>query len=206
MYEKALYPATQNALAILGQKSFLQEFYLAGGTAAALHLGHRRSVDLDFFSKNPFDGEWIIQSLAQIDEVEILKKEPKTLIGYWKQTRLEFFEYPYKLLEKPQMWLGIKIAGLRDIALMKMIAIANRGSKKDFFDLYEICKRGISLQELFKLLPLKFHQVKYDTYSLLKSLVYFENAENEPDPDLINGSSWENVKAFFLKEAKTIEI
>jgi len=102
-------------------------------------------------------------------------------------------------------WQGIKLAQVKDIALMKLVAISDRGTKKDFFDLYEICQQTMSLDELFSLLPKKFVNVDYNKYHLLKSLVYFDDAETDPDPDMLKVISWEQVKKFFIDKAKLIE-
>ncbi len=202
MYPQALYPNTKRALALLAKMDIIKNFYLAGGTAAALQLGHRRSIDLDFFSNKSFDVEKILHTLSQISKFKIIDKNSHTLTGYWQRTRLEFFYYPYKLIQRYKIWDNVKIAGLQDIGLMKMIAIANRGSKKDFFDLYVISNEILSLDKMFTLLSKKYAKVNYDKYHLLKSLVYFDDADLDPDPDLLMKISWQDVKKYFVKNAR----
>ncbi len=196
MYPQALYPNTKRALALLAKMDIIKNFYLAGGTAAALQLGHRRSIDL------AFDVEKILHTLSQISKFKIIDKNSHTLTGYWQRTRLEFFYYPYKLIQRYKIWDNVKIAGLQDIGLMKMIAIANRGSKKDFFDLYVISNEILSLDKMFTLLSKKYAKVNYDKYHLLKSLVYFDDADLDPDPDLLMKISWQDVKKYFVKNAR----
>lgn len=206
MHAETLFPETRRSLETLARNHVTDAFYLAGGTAAALHLGHRRSVDLDFFSEQLFDVGALLQTLKTISEFEVSLKDLKTLTGQWMETRLEFFHYPYPLVDTLPEWKGVKVAGLKDIALMKLIAISDRGTKKDFFDLFEICQHAIALSDLFKLLSAKFPGVKYDPYHLLKSLSYFEDAEHDPAPDILKEISWETIKTFFLEQARTVDL
>lgn len=206
MHAEALFSRTGRTLEILTSHHITDAFYLAGGTAASLHLGHRRSVDLDFFSGQPFDVETLLQKLKTISEFEVSLKDSKTLTGQWMETRLEFFHYPYPLVDECTEWKEVKIASLKDIALMKLVALSDRGTKKDFFDLFEICQHTITIPTLFSLLSEKFPGVKYDSYHLLKSLSYFEDAEGDPTPDMLKETSWDAVKTFFLEQTRTIEL
>ena len=115
-------------------------------------------------------------------------------------TKLSFFKYPYPLLFKPLPFKGVNIAHVFDIACMKIVAISERGTKRDFIDLYFICKTN-PLDEMFELFRKKYQLVKYNIIHILKSLVYFEDAENDPEPQMIEKVDWEEVKNFFEKEA-----
>ncbi len=206
MHAETLYPDTRHALETLAKEKMVDGLYLAGGTATALRLGHRKSIDLDWFSSKPFSVDELLQKLIRVAPFDVAIKETKTLTGQWLSTRVEFFEYPYPLLETTETWNGVNIAGLQDIALMKLIAISDRGSKKDFIDLFEICKTALTLESLFSLLPKKFPGINFDPYHLLKSLVYFEDAERDPNPDLIKNILWKTVKEFFLDQARLIKL
>jgi hypothetical protein len=90
---------------------------------------------------------------------------------------------------------------VQDIALMKIAAIAGRGSRKDFIDLYAILRHGHSLQALFDLLHTKYAKRRGNAYHLLKSLSYFEDAEREPLPRMLEPFDWNECKNFFLRQA-----
>lgn len=99
---------------------------------------------------------------------------------------------------------GIRVADLRDIGCMKIDAISSRGMKRDFIDLFFICKELISLKNLLSLFKRKYKSVNYNMMHILKSLVYFEDAENNPMPKMIVPVSWQEVKNFFKKEIRKI--
>ncbi|RQD76775.1 MAG: hypothetical protein D5R97_04030 [Candidatus Syntrophonatronum acetioxidans] len=184
--------------------NIIKKFYLAGGTAVALYLGHRYSDDFDLFSPYEFHHEEIIHSLKQIGNLDITGTARGTLHCLVNEIKLSFLYYDYPLKEPLNEALGISIAGLTDIGLMKITAIASRGSKKDFIDLYFIARKHRSLEDLFTLLPNKFEGVNYSMYHLIKSLSFFEDAENEPDPIMIEYFSWEEVKSYFRKKEKVL--
>jgi len=96
--------------------------------------------------------------------------------------------------------LGIELASLKDIAAMKLAAIMDRGTKRDFIDLYFLVKNNISLDEMFVFYDKKFNTLESNLYSLLKSLTYFDDAENSEMPKMLKKASWEEVKNFFKKE------
>lgn len=132
--------------------------YLAGGTASALQIGHRESIDFDFFS--------------------------------------DFV----KAVDMP----GFQAASLTDIALMKLVAVSQRGARKDFIDLYAIVQLGISLVDLLKLLPIKYPETQINLYHIIKSLIYFEDAEREPELRMLQPLPWESVKSFFLDVQRSL--
>ncbi|WP_232841627.1 nucleotidyl transferase AbiEii/AbiGii toxin family protein [Caldicellulosiruptor acetigenus] len=97
---------------------------------------------------------------------------------------------------------GLMLASNIDIGLMKLIAISSRGSKKDFIDLYCLCKTGIKLKELINLLPYKFPGKSINIYHIIVSLCYFEEAEKEAMPKMYIKVEWDEVKKFFINESK----
>jgi hypothetical protein len=96
------------------------------------------------------------------------------------------------------------VASERDIALMKLAAISGRGSRKDFVDLYLILRIGGTLNDYFRMLPEKYGASRINTYHILKSLTYFEDAEKEPLPRMFVPFDWEECKAFFVRQARAI--
>ena len=103
------------------------------------------------------------------------------------------------------MWHGaIKVLQAKDIAVMKITAISQRGRKRDFFDLYWCAKNIEPLEEIIKRLKVQYPSVAHDYHHILKSLVYFEDAESDPDPEINFDANWKKVKSFFVKEIPEI--
>lgn len=170
----------------------MKGFYLAGGTALALQLGHRRSIDLDFFSDVFPKRDLLIQGMEQY-EPQITNEAPGTIDMLVSDVKVSFLEYNYPLLENLVDFDGIKLASIIDISCMKLSAISSRGSKKDFIDLYVILKK-YTLEELFEKFEKKFVGVSYQKLIILKSLIYFDDADKEPDPDFTDELTWDEVK------------
>ena len=189
----------EDALSALNAVSLVPSFYLAGGTGLALHLGHRRSIDLDFFSTESVDEEALLRDLRGLEGLSVVKKVRETLELNLCNTRVSFMGYPYPLLFPLQPFLGVEVADPRDIACMKVSAIMSWGTKRDFVDLYA-ASESYQLAHIIELFREKFAQVHYNLVHVLKSLTYFEDAEKDPPPDLLVELSWEEVKSFFVKE------
>lgn len=184
----------------LGQEPLADSFYLAGGSALALHLGHRVSVDLDFFTSEHYESESLFQQLQAIGKLNIHQQSQGTMIGKLNDVRISFFTYPYSLLEEFVEIDGVRIATLLDIALMKLIAIAQRGAKRDFVDLYFICQHGYSLKYLLTRLSEKYPEVPYPSSHLLRALTYFDDADADISPQVLVPYDWSQVKQFFQTE------
>ena len=178
----------------------MSSFYLGGGTAVALRLGHRRSVDLDFFAPSPIDTLQLRQNLSSCGSFELDEEGPGTLHGIFNQVKVSFLEYDYPLLDPRVPYEGIAMAGLKDLACMKLDAIASRGKKRDFIDVYAIAQTGPFLGEMLEWFEKKYGSIQYNSLHLLKSLTYFEDAEGDPSPVFLKPMSWEEVKQFFQKE------
>jgi predicted nucleotidyltransferase component of viral defense system len=202
MPQEILSRKTKNNLAELKRANILSNFYLAGGTGLALKLRHRISLDLDFFTKEDIDTKILIQKIKNLGRFSVEKESESTLIGIFEGTRITFLKYDYPLLFPLKEFEGIEVADERDIGCMKISAISSRGTKKDFIDLYFLCQKIISLKELLKLFKKKYKSVDYNLMHILKSLVYFEDAEKDPMPKMIIPISWEEVKKFFKAEIK----
>src|ERR1039458_5453757 len=137
-------PSTEAALRVLRDASILERFYLAGGTGLALQFGHRLSQDLDFFATDLFDEELLLQRLQGLGEFSLVAKQPHTLHATIQGTRVTFLGYTYPVLFPFLTFQDVVIADPRDIACMKVSAIASRGMKRDFVDLY-LCARRFGL-------------------------------------------------------------
>ncbi|HEQ65243.1 MAG TPA: hypothetical protein ENN64_00230 [bacterium] len=193
MFQKALHNKTRKVLDKLAKVQFVGDnFYLAGGTALALQLGHRVSVDLDFFSEDEIKQKIILNKLNQFN-IEVISETEGSLDIIIEGVKLSFLEYKYPLLEDFVEYEQIKIAGKKDIACMKISAISSRGSKKDFFDLYFLLKE-YSLVDIFEFMHKKYPNISFTDTHFLKSLTYFDDADDDPDPDILLKISWDEVK------------
>ena len=181
----------------------LRGFYLAGGTALALRHGHRRSVDFDFFRADAFDTERLFAELDVLaSPAERLPAGSDTVHVRLRGVATSFFRYRYPLLEpeEPGPW-GFGLASDLDIAVMKLEAVAGRGSRKDFVDLRVLCLRGLRVEDVFAAFDRKFGASRTERYHRLRALAYFEDAEREPPPDMLLPFDWSEAKRFFAGEA-----
>lgn len=178
-------------------------FYLAGGTALALQLGHRISRDLDLFRPEPFDVTVVRRVLEEIaPPLTVRLERENTFLGEAMGTQVSAFHYPYPLVDAPLPVGGIPfpLAGLRDLGAMKIAAIGQRAVKRDYVDLYWLCKRA-PLATWFAAFETRYPRVRESLAHYLKSLQWFDEADETPWPDMLEPASWEEVKAFFVREA-----
>ncbi|MEO0190279.1 MAG: nucleotidyl transferase AbiEii/AbiGii toxin family protein [candidate division WOR-3 bacterium] len=172
MFEQAVTKKAKKNLALLGQSKILKDAYLAGGTGVALQLGHRISVDLDFFTPKDFIPKIFSARLSQLGEFKEEQADKGTVLGIFERIRFSLFVYQYPLLFKPLQYQSISIADIRDIAAMKIDAIATRGLKRDFIDLYFICKAGYSLTEILNFYDRKYKNLASNVIHIQKSLIF----------------------------------
>lgn len=201
MFPEAINDQTRGVLAEVGACSFVSDFYLAGGTALALHLGHRESVDLDFFSQKRFDGSALKKELSRIGTFSVTSEDNTTLNGILNNVRISFFHYDYDLLYSLIPFEKIMLADARDIAAMKIDAVSSRGSKKDFVDIYFLMQE-YGLLALIKFFEEKYKHIKYNKLHILKSLTYFIDADVEPDPIMIKYTEWGEIKKVIQEAVK----
>ncbi len=176
-------------------------WYLAGGTALALQVGHRESEELDFFTprknfhepqfekKLMLDGKWRTDFLAE-----------GTLYGRYRDAKMSFIAYPFF---NPSSFLqcgSLQMVMPRDIAAMKIEAISQRGKKRDFVDLYWY---GRNIEPIENAILRSFNQYVGENRNLthiIKSLTYFTDAEKDPMPKLFFEADWQTIKGYFLRE------
>ena len=174
-------------------------FVLAGGTATAIQIGHRMSEDLDFFTNQSFATDEIFRGLQrQKFNPLVLQEDEHTLTVTIEQTKVSMFYYPYPFIEKYLKWENITVSGITDIASMKIIAIGQRGAKRDFVDLYFIL-RTIPFWRISENMVKRFGENRINPVHIGKSLVYFHDAESDPDPQYCRGNEtdWKKIKMFF---------
>ena len=203
MFEEVLYPETIEVIELL--RPNLETFYLAGGTGLTLQLGHRRSDDLDFFSETLFNTD---SFLSLVSPDKILLTSLGTVHCEIKGIRISFLYYNVPLIYPALSWHGIKVADYKDIVAEKIKTISQRGAKKDFIDLYAVLKMKHSISEVCNFFKKRFAASGINFYHVLRSLVYFEDAETEPNPlILLRGKEWQwdNVKSFFINNISIFE-
>jgi predicted nucleotidyltransferase component of viral defense system len=164
---------------------------LVGGTALALQIGHRKSIDLDFFGAMQIDGIDLSQELRIYGTVSTRNIGRRIQCFMVNNVQVDFVEYPYPWLDSVVSIDDLKLASCRDIAAMKLSAITNRGTKKDFVD-FVFLLEIFSLEEM-----LGFYTDKYsdgNILHILKSLVFFDDAENEPMPNMLEVFNWDTAK------------
>ena len=181
-------------------------FYLAGGTALCVRLEQRSSVDVDLFRTEPFDSEQVVKTLLDRGvPLGGVRTAIATVHAEVVGVRTSLLAFPYPLLEpaEPSPY-GIPVAGLRDLAAMKIEAIASRGARKDFYDLFFICRSGLSLPEALDAFTQRFASASPDIYHRLRALTFFDDAEREPEPVLLHPVSWAAVQGYFQEQVRQI--
>ncbi len=201
MYPESINAKTGLVLEKIKKGGLAQNFYLAGGTALAIQLRHRESIDLDFFCREEFSNSKLKEKLSKMGEYFLTNEEEGTLHGTLDDVKLSFLEYDYEQLYPLVEFAGINLADLRDIAAMKIDAISSRGSKKDFIDLYFLLEK-YSLTELIAFFERKFKGIHYNKLHILKSITFFTEAENDPALMMLKNVDWETVKRKIEKESK----
>jgi predicted nucleotidyltransferase component of viral defense system len=182
----------------------LKESRLVGGTSLSLQYGHRISVDLDLFAhSNQFDFLAVIAEINTLGlQMQIRKQSPNMLISMIENVKVDIVNYPYAWIDQQLVENNIVMATDKEIAAMKISAITNRGTMKDFIDLYCLLNH-YTLEEI-----LSFYSTKYNDGSLLmalRSLTYFEDAESDLTPRILdNEITWNKVKHVILQEVKKI--
>lgn len=205
MFTSCISPQAKNVYKKLAKKGISQPFYLAGGTALALQIGHRESADLDFFSERKFSVKRLVNNLSDIDHVTVTFEDFESISVELGGAKLSFLYYPYHLLFPLVLWNGYgKLADLRDIACMKIDAIASRGTKRDFVDLYYLLKR-YSFGDLLMFFGKKYENVSYNTLHIMKSMAYFADADDEAMPKLTKPSQWKSIKKKIMDEVRAYE-
>lgn len=198
---------TKKALDFLSTQNWLKQsqWYLAGGTALALFVGHRISLDLDFFlPQKEFNLEQLIARLPKDVWTTDIAREG-TVYGRLLGAKVSFIAYPFFIAKEKLCSFGtIQILDPRDIAVMKVIAVSQRGKKRDFIDFYWYCENKEPLADVLRRLPSQYPTVAHDYHHILKSFMYFEDAEQDPMPKIFFKATWKEIKKYFEREVPRI--
>jgi len=195
---RTIYPTTLELLRTLMLSEELQDFFLVGGTALALLLGHRISVDIDMFTLNDFNSDELISKLSKHISISSISKSKNSLSlevldtsENDKVVKIDLIKYSYPLINTVVEIDSIRLLSIEDIIAMKLSAVTGRGAKKDFYDIFFLLK-NYNLQVMIKYFKFKFPNT--NVFQVLKSLTYFDDADLEPDPITIENIEWDTVK------------
>ena len=203
LYLSTISATTLELLKRIQSKDEFAKLRLAGGTALALQIGHRKSIDLGFFGIIEFEKLSINELFKEFKNVEVLQESKNINVFEINEVKVDFINYSYPWLQKAKVIDEVIITQKEDIAAMKIAAITGRGSKKDFVDLFFLLKE-YSLQQI-----LDFYVKKYfdaSPYLALKSLTFYDDAEQDADLEMIIKTSWDEVKSKIKDEVKKISI
>lgn len=204
LHYSAVDPGTLELLKRLMSLKELQDFALVGGTALALQIGHRISVDVDLFTPNDFnpfnlfeslDNQFVIvdksEDVNTLNLIITLPDSPKNGI------KVDLLKYSCPNLRPVKVIDEIRLLSIEDIIPMKLSAIAGRGSKKDFYDIYYLLQ-SYTLHQMLEFFVQKYANA--NAFHILKSLTYFEDAEMEPDTRTIEKSDWNLIKKTIVRQ------
>ncbi len=204
MFTKTLLPDTLRAIQLISGIPEIKDAYLAGGTALALQLGHRISVDLDFFTQHLFNEEILSAKLSSLPEFTQDATAKWTILGKINQTKFSMFYYKYPLITPFVKFENIFLAGLQDIAAMKIHSLEGRGTRRDFIDVFFLSKH-FTLDQMLDYYQQKYSVLADHLYPIIRSLDYFEDAEQESQmPRMLATVDWEEVKTFFRQETRRL--
>ena len=178
----------------------IPQTYLAGGTALSLYLGHRISVDLDFFTAESFLADALTKQLADLGPFVPLNARDNSFVCRVGEVQFSLFRYPYPLLDSLNFYSDVAVASLRDIAAMKIVAISQRGSRKDFYDLYAILDRAShNINSVIQDASTKYQLPQDSSYHFIRSLAFFEDARKEPEiqTHVKMDVDWQGIETFF---------
>jgi hypothetical protein len=204
MYKECLSEQGWKVLEDLKEVFLRHEAVLAGGTALALQLGHRISYDLDFFTEKDFQIEPVISKIRESgNPFQVILAEEGTLIAEVGGIKVSLLRYGYGFPEKQVIYNKVRLAGIPDIASMKVIAISQRGTKRDFVDLFVILQE-MPFHKISDHMTRRFGKERINAVHIGKSLVYFSDADSDPEPAYIKGREieWEEIRKFFKGHVK----
>jgi len=201
----ALTPATHEAYNLLPRLNFISNYYLAGDTGLAIHLGHRISVDLDLFcdqpdAVNPADRS-AMRSLFDDPTLSLVYDKDSTFVANWRGVGVSFFRLNlYPLITPTFVIDGVPLASVEEIGAMKLAAIIDRGTRKDLINLYYILLQ-VDLEKIFEVAAKKYVKIRTFAVSATRAMAYFTEAEAFPMPRMLEKTAWSEMKKFLDKKA-----
>lgn len=193
-HREVLAPDQAVVMSKVAEVSRSWDAYLAGGSALALQLGHRRSLDFDWFTQRTIDPASLLKDVKSLGlPVQVRQNDEGTFLGHVGGVDFSVFRYPYGLVTTPVPFEGCHLASLEDIAAMKMTAVVQRATKRDYVDLHVLFEKGrVALSDVVATMQKKFSGI--DPSTALRALVYFNDVEGQPMPEMLAKISWDDVK------------
>lgn len=202
LYKETTSPHTLELLSRLQKKDYLNGFYLAGGTALALQIGHRSSIDIDLFSNFGFNTGEVLENLSQDFDYTLFFSANNTLKGSINEIQVDILAHRYPYVSAPIIIDDITMLSIEDIIAMKLNAISVSGQRvKDFIDIYYMLDT-YSIAEM-----VGFYKKKYASFNdvnVLKSLIWFEDIDHSAWPVLLKNPDlkWETIRKKIVKETQ----
>jgi len=190
LHREAVEPRLFDLAQRLSNHPALSRFYF-GGTSLALQFGHRFSIEIDLFTHEDFDFREVTEALEGFEDCSIQTSKDGTAIAEIEGVKIDIIRHLYPLVGEIIESDSLRLLGPSDIAAMKILAISSRGSKKDFIDIHALLEK-FSLSELLEFFSAKYP--KMEVFQAVMSLNYFEDAESEPMPKMLEAISWARIK------------
>jgi hypothetical protein len=196
--EETVEPATLELLRKIVSLPELKQFRLVGGTALSLLYGHRKSIDLGFFSDRPLEKDILVETLEDnFGRINTVNDRTKSIYQCIIQDiKVDFVSVRDPFLNPIQFIDNIPFADTKDLIALKLNAVKGRGVKKDFWDIAKLLK-FYTFENLFQ-----FYHDRYtydDTFAVIRSVIYFADAENTISPESLDGMTWDKVKTTIVK-------
>jgi predicted nucleotidyltransferase component of viral defense system len=192
LHQNAVPPPALALLKTISTFEQLNSFGLGGGTNIALRLGHRLSVDLDFFTNAEFDTQPLFHLIVKkLPSSELLYEKNQTMMFSINDIKVDFVLYPFPWLKPFDISDNIRFLSFEDIIPMKLQAVSNRNLKRDYWDIASLLNK-YALDKMMNFFRKKFPQI--DIGYIIHNLTDFEKADTEPDPDILDNKTWEDVK------------
>lgn len=193
MHLETISPTCLRLVSDLANLDFTEDFYLVGGTALALQIGHRTSIDLDFFSTQEFDPTSWRADFETIAEVKDLRSRKNNIIGSLNDVKVEYLHFAYPPRFPLVEWNGIKMINPTDIGLFKILAILGRNRKKDIIDLYFIDKYVQDIRQILKTFTEKYDEGDVNLLKQLEILFDDEEVEKSSMPMMLMEVDWKQA-------------
>lgn len=198
MESEVLPEYTKKLLAKFRTENLPPGSYLGGDTAIALWIGHRQSVDLDWFAPQEFDEKmWQMRWETMLGFL-LQGRDWQTLTGQADRVKTALYYYKSPLIDAPGNYEGIKVAGLKGLAAMKLDAVMSLGTRRVLIDLYFLIKQ-FGANNMFEFYDDKYGHSEDRQIMLRKAIVYFTEADEDEVPKMLLPIKWKEVKEFFLK-------
>ncbi len=197
LHYETIEPTTLGLLRQLQDIPLLSKTRLVGETSLALQIGHRKSIDIDLFGEIDCDQYELVDALSDFGKLTILKESKNIHVYQLNGVKIDIVNYKYPWINPMLVEDNLRLADIKDIAAMKITALIGRGTKKDFIDLAFLLDI-FSLDEIFNLYEKKYPDAS--RFMAMKSIAYFDDAEQEPMPFMLKEKSWNDIKKRILKE------